>query len=143
MEEQQRNKRGAGKERTRVPRELRQTLKRAKGARGLLQELELEIRKFVDEWQKRSNEGSGRQEKADAHVGIDSEDEEIVFVGRNGSMSDRPPSTQKIMDDPPKRDHHKLILDSPAHDRGGAFRYVFYPPQPRLSFIPRHLQKRN
>lgn len=130
MEEQQRKRReGAGQEQARVPRELRQKFKRAKGARGLLQELELEIRKFVEEWQRRGGE---RQKEVDADMDMDSEDEEIVFVGRNGSMSDRPPpSRSKTAENKSlERDHHKLILDSPANDRGGAFGYV------HIYFIP-------
>ncbi|KAI9795007.1 MAG: hypothetical protein M1816_000027 [Peltula sp. TS41687] len=127
-EQQQRNTRGPGNAPAKVPRDLRQTFKRAKGARGLLQELELEIRKFVDEWQKRGS-GAGRSQKHEnAEMEIDSEDEEIVFVGRNGLMSDRPPPTQKkAVEDPQRGQDHKLILDSPAHDRGGAFaRYLVH-----------------
>jgi len=37
----------------RVPQELRQKMKKAKGAKSLLQDLEEEIRKFVKEWEKK------------------------------------------------------------------------------------------
>ena len=70
-----------------VPKDLRQTMKRAKGARTLLQELEEEVRRFVADWERKQED---RRDKGlhDA----DSDEDEIVFVGRNGAMHDLPPS---------------------------------------------------
>lgn len=69
----------------RVPSELRMKLKRSKGAKTLLQDLEGEVRGFVREFElrekaalKRGPAGFGGSE-----ADIDSEDEEIVFIGRD------------------------------------------------------------
>lgn len=102
-----------------VPKELRQKLKKAKAAKGLLQVLEEEVRKFIKTWEEKTN-----KEKHTAPE-IDSEDEEIVFVGRNGHMDDTPPSPEasyyfvehEIQSD-------QLIFDSMADDHGASFGYV-------------------
>lgn len=69
----------------RVPQDLKAKLKKSKGAKPLLQDLECEIRTFI-------NSHTTTTSKLSSHdasdVELDSEDEEIVFVGRNGTMSD-------------------------------------------------------
>jgi len=69
----------------RVPQDLKIKLKKSKGAKPLLQELESEIRSFI-------NSHATQAHKLSSHdasdVELDSDDEEIVFVGRNGTMSD-------------------------------------------------------
>lgn len=69
----------------RIPQDLKAKLKKSKGAKTLLQELESEIRTFI-------NSHTTKTHKLSSHnasdVEVDSEDEEIVFVGRNGTMSD-------------------------------------------------------
>lgn len=91
-----------------VPKELRRTLKKAKGAKTLLMELEEEVRKFVVGWERRAaraekgregrdtRKGKGRNGYTDADAmdstGNDTSDEEVVFVGRNGAMRDVPAS---------------------------------------------------
>ena len=72
-----------------IPKDLKDKLKRAKGAKGLLQDLESEVRAFVASWEARENQEDGRGPPSED----DSEDEEIVFVGRQGSMHDRPSSS--------------------------------------------------
>lgn len=72
-----------------LPRELREKLKKAKSARGLLQDLETEVRAFVEQWNKRL--AALEEEDLDNAIQSDS-DEEVVFVGRNGGMRDVPPS---------------------------------------------------
>ena len=67
----------------RVPRELREKLKKARGAKALLQDLEEEVRRFVAAWEAQQRE----MRTAELEVTEDSEDEEIVFVGRNGAVS--------------------------------------------------------
>jgi hypothetical protein len=96
----------------RVPQELKQKLKRAKGAKSLLQELEEEVRAFVKEWESRQ----GQEE-------LDSEDEEIVFVGRNGLMSDE---QRGMVEEELERE--KMVFDSLADDTGASFGYfpLFY-----------------
>ena len=95
-----------------IPRELRERLKKAKAAKGLLKDLEEQVRFFVLKWENQAQEVRKRQAQ------VDSDDEEIVFVGRNGQMSDWPPKTKTSME----RD--RLIFDSLANDRGASFGYV-------------------
>lgn len=69
-----------------IEREIRAKLKRARGAKGLLQDLETEIRGFVAQWdekQRRLEEDGLLDAEAET-----SEDDEVVFVGRNGATSD-------------------------------------------------------
>ena len=106
-----------------MPRELRDRLKRAKGAKGLLRDLEGQIREFVVAWEGEGGAAGGeklegskdmKNSKRTASTATSprarkskdtkkrsatptdadptSSDEEIVFVGRNGSMKDVPPS---------------------------------------------------
>ena len=125
-----------GKER--VPRELRQKMKRAKGAKGLLQDLEQQVRDFVKVWEEKEKElerrknrkpSVGKQETGDEEE-KDSEDEEIVFVGRNGRMRDLPkspttPTLSEDEDDDEARelDRDKLVFDSLVDDHGASFWY--------------------
>ena len=104
-----------------IPRELRETLKKAKAAKGLLKDLEEQVRLFVKKWE------NDMKRKQKEEPEIDSEDEEIVFVGRNGQMHDMPPSP-KSMDSPDERDRieqDRLVFDSLAEDQGASFGYVF------------------
>ncbi|KAI9741479.1 MAG: hypothetical protein M1818_004285 [Claussenomyces sp. TS43310] len=95
-----------------IPQELRQKLKKSKGAKNLLQELEEEVRNFVREWEGKH----ARLGDDDAAVELDSEDEEIVFVGRNGTMSDE---QRKTVEEELERE--KLVFDSLADDHGATF----------------------
>ncbi|KAL9129077.1 MAG: hypothetical protein Q9217_002384 [Psora testacea] len=100
-----------------VPRELREKLKKAKAAKGLLKDLEEQVRVFVKSWE-------GKTEKK-CKPELDSEDEEIVFVGRNGHMHDVPTS-QKLRDsiDQENFERDRLVFDSLANDRGASFGQV-------------------
>lgn len=100
----------------RVPQELRQKLKKAKGAKSLLQDLEEEVRKFVREWERKERELEGN-----AELEMDSEDEEIVFVGRGGTMSDE---QRKTVEEELERE--KLVFDSLADDCGASFGYAYF-----------------
>ena len=111
-------KTAAGKEEeaaAKVAKELREKLKKARGAKGLLQDLEEEVRRFVERWEEKEKDLA-----RDGMVEPDSEDEEIVFVGRNGQMSDMqsPRSSRELL---PKE---KLVFDSLADDHGASFGYV-------------------
>ncbi|KIW05979.1 uncharacterized protein PV09_03163 [Verruconis gallopava] len=92
-----------------IPKDLKEKLKRAKGAKGLLQDLENEIRHFVASWAARENE------EECGHT--DSEDDDIVFIGRQGQSSDRPSSagTDDFLEP------EKLIFDSLEGDQGASF----------------------
>ncbi|KAI9839165.1 MAG: hypothetical protein M1819_003158 [Sarea resinae] len=136
---------GVGK----VPRELREKLKRARGAKVLLQDLEEEVRAWVRQWEAReassitkdhagatTNSSSGSSSISEA---FDSEDEEIVFVGRNGQMRDMPPSprqqqqsdgrdqteAEKLQEDKEDEEEElrrdKLIYRSLVDDQGASF----------------------
>ena len=116
-----------------IPGTLRATLKRAKAAKGLLQDLEESVRHFVASWERKQ---AMLKEKGLHDVGSDSEDEEIVFVGRAGAMLDVP-------DSPPGRGRkgreeeeetkaeevrkEKLVFESAAEDRGASFGWVLFP----------------
>ncbi|CAD6565865.1 MAG: Thymidylate synthase [Alectoria sarmentosa] len=96
-----------------VPRELREKLKKAKAAKGLLKDLEEQIRLFVKNWEDRPKD-VGEHE-------LDSEDEEIVFVGRNGQMNDIPSSPKISLDESDAERDQRLVFDSLANDRGASF----------------------
>lgn len=99
-----------------IPRELREKLKKAKAAKGLLKDLEEQVRVFVKKWEDSAKQDEGSETE------LDSEDEEIVFVGRNGQMNDMPPSP----DPNQKKEEHeiendRLVFDSLANDQGASF----------------------
>lgn len=103
-----------------VPKELREKLKRTKAAKGLLQDLEEEVRKFVKKWEEKEKELEG-----EGLHNIDSDDEEIVFVGRNGQMHDMPDSPRskrEAEEEEVKRD--KLVFHSLEDDHGASFGHV-------------------
>ncbi|KAL8759297.1 MAG: hypothetical protein Q9184_003660 [Pyrenodesmia sp. 2 TL-2023] len=62
-----------------VPKELREKLKKTKAAKGLLQDLEEQVRSFVKQWEEKKQKALPAPKPE-----LDSEDEEIVFIGRNG-----------------------------------------------------------
>ncbi|KAF2637495.1 hypothetical protein P280DRAFT_500667 [Massarina eburnea CBS 473.64] len=103
-----------------VPKELREKLKRSRGAKGLLMDLESEVRKFVEDWEEKERR-DGERARADGLPGdsdLDSEDDEIVFVGRNGQMRDlhSPPSS------PIEQVKRELMLfETPEEDNSGSF----------------------
>ena len=100
-----------------IPRELREKLKKAKAAKGLLRDLEEQVRLFVKKWE--------NQAKKEIEPELDSEDEEIVFIGRNGKMHDMPPSPKsKNSLDESDIERDRLIFDSLANDQGASFGYV-------------------
>ena len=97
-----------------VKQELKTKLKRSNGAKGLLQDLEEEVRGFVEKW-----EAKQRQLEREGLIEPDSEDEEIVFVGRNGTMSDE--KRRSKQDEVLEKD--KLIFQSLVDDHGASFGY--------------------
>ena len=96
---------------SRVPRELKAKLKRSRGAKGMLQDLEREVRRFVESW-----ESEQREMDKDDLIDGDSEDEEIVFVGRNGTTSDERKKAREEED--LRRD--KLVYESLVEDHAAA-----------------------
>ncbi|KAF2125001.1 hypothetical protein P153DRAFT_301088 [Dothidotthia symphoricarpi CBS 119687] len=95
-----------------VPKELREKLKRSRGAKGLLMDLEGEVRKFVADWEEKERKAEQDGLPADP----DSEDDEIVFVGRNGQMNDFQANSEA------ERVKRELMLfETPEEDVGGSF----------------------
>jgi hypothetical protein len=111
-----------------VSREVRQGLKHARAARGMLHDLEEEIRQFLERWNERQL--LIREGRLDDGSAIDSDfdngdsDEEIVFVGRNGQMYDSPPGRKTRAAsglDADEARGEKMVFESLAHDRGAVF----------------------
>lgn len=106
-------------------------LKHARAARGLLQDLEEDIRHFVQKWNEKQlmleDEGL-----TDAPSPADSseDEDEIVFVGRNGQMHDSPErkrvlrQMRKDLSQHQERDGEKMVFESLAGDRGAGFGWV-------------------
>ncbi len=95
-----------------VPKEVRSKLKHARAAKGLLQDLEEDVRIFLQKW----NEKEAKSREVGLHD-VDSEEEEIVFVGRNGQMHDSPTRDKPYED----LQRNKLVFDGLANDRGASF----------------------
>lgn len=101
-----------------IPHELREKVKKAKAAKGLLRDLEEQVRLFVKKWEDQAKE----EEKPE----LDSEDEEIVFVGRNGQMHDMSPSPKsKNSMDENGIERDRLVFGSLANDQGASFGFVY------------------
>ena len=93
-----------------VPKELKQKLKRTRGAKCLLQDLEQQIRNFVQQWE-------DNQRRLEEEVICDSdssEDDEVVFVGRNGPMHHPYRFGDGLQ-------REKLVFDSLENDHGASF----------------------
>ncbi|THC99232.1 hypothetical protein EYZ11_001320 [Aspergillus tanneri] len=110
-----------------IPKELRVKLKRARAARGMLQDIEEDIRQFIQRWNEKQLM-LHREGLADAPEEPDGDSEdEIVFVGRNGQMHDSPMHKKKLqqmreaMETHNERDGEKLVFESSADDRAAAF----------------------
>lgn len=70
----------------------------------------------MGEWERANRVLEGTEAGAE----VDSEDEEIVFVGRNGTMSDEQRRTVEE-----ELEREKLVFDSLEADHGASFGYVF------------------
>jgi len=102
-----------------VPKELRDKLKHSRSAKGLLMDLEGQVRSFIAEWGDREQRAAVRGLPADP----DSEDDEIVFVGRNGVMNDRISDDEDGGVDTASRTGKRelMLFETPEGDVGGAF----------------------
>ncbi|RVX75592.1 hypothetical protein B0A52_00945 [Exophiala mesophila] len=109
-----------------IPKEVRARLKRAKAAKGLLQDLEEDVRSFVQRWNARETR-LREQGLQDIPLASDSEeDDEIVFIGRNGAMHDSPGRKQREgfdggWDQDGTISKEKMIFDGLDNDKGAAF----------------------
>ncbi|EKD20131.1 uncharacterized protein L3040_002196 [Drepanopeziza brunnea f. sp. 'multigermtubi'] len=111
---------GIVEEKGRVPSDLKTKLKKSKGAKTLLQELELEVRTFVKEFELQQRRQAA-QKGAKGGEEMDSEDEEIVFIGRDKdgkgiTMSDE---VKDVMEEELQR--KKIVYESLAGSPDGGF----------------------
>lgn len=101
-----------------VTSELRAKLKKSRGAKNLLQGLEEEVRMFVCQWEQKQ-----RELESEGLIEPDSSDDEIVFVGRNGAMSD----DQRKEKEARHLRKDKLVFQSLVDENGAAFgRYLVH-----------------
>ncbi|KAL1996353.1 hypothetical protein VTN49DRAFT_118 [Thermomyces lanuginosus] len=109
-------------ERARISKEVRKRLKHARAARGLLQDLEEGVRRFIQSWNEKQQKLQNKDEQGpSSDDDVDSEDE-VVFVGRNAEKRDRLPQRQLNGSSAlGERDGEMMVFESPAHDRGGVF----------------------
>ena len=114
----------------RVPQELKAKLKRSKGAKTLLQELEEEVRKFVRDHERKERMRLKNAE-SEEEPELDSEDEEIVFIGKNGTMSDEVRKERELAEKFLERE--KKIWEGAADDRGSGFGYVILLPDTQMA----------
>lgn len=93
-----------------MPKELREKLKRSRGAKGLLMDLEVEVRRFVQECE----DGERRRAEEDGFGDVDSSDEEeIVFVGRGGKMREGRGEREERRE--------MMLFEAAEEDQGGSF----------------------
>lgn len=99
-----------------VPRELREKMKRARGAKALLQDLEEQVRDFVKDWEdKQRLSADGWEVAIDDTSEDESVEEEVIFVGRkDDDSSDRRPTTAQ-------RQNEKLLFESLLEEQGASF----------------------
>lgn len=97
-----------------MPRDLHTKAKRTPAVKSWLRVLEEPVRQFLVD---RGVAGLGE----DSDSSLDSEDEEIVFVGRNGSMTDARGWKKARRDAEPQEG---IVLDSPGDDESASFMYV-------------------
>ncbi|KAL1847586.1 hypothetical protein Plec18170_008483 [Paecilomyces lecythidis] len=115
-------------EKHQIPKELRMRLKHARAACGLLQDLEEDIRHFVQKWNEKQlmlqDEGLT---DAPSSADVSEDEDEIVFVGRNGQMHDSPERKRVLrqmredLRQHQERDGEKMVFESLAGDRGAGF----------------------
>lgn len=123
-----------------ISREVRGRLKHARSAKGLLQDLEEDVRSFLVKWNERERrlreEGlhdvplprsslpiRPRKTEDESAIASDTEpeeDEEIVFVGRGGTVSSDSP-TRKKREAEENLLSEKLVFEGLEHDKGAAF----------------------
>ncbi|KAE8451677.1 hypothetical protein EG329_003134 [Mollisiaceae sp. DMI_Dod_QoI] len=94
----------------RVPQDLRMKLKKSKGAKTLLQDLEMEVRKFMKEYEAHSQHLSksrpSSSSSSSSNMDGDSEDDEIVFIGRdaNGNGITMSDEVKKVVEEELERE---------------------------------------
>lgn len=101
-------------------------LKHARAARGMLQDLEEDIRSFIQRWNEKQLM-LRREGLQDAPMSEDDSEDEVVFVGRNGQMHDSPErkrrfqQMRKDMSSHNECDGEKMVFESLVDDRAAGF----------------------
>ena len=117
------------KEKYHIPKELRMRLRRARAARGMLQDIEEDIRTFIVQWSKKQLllQSEGLHDAPQSDDGEDDSEDEVVFVGRNGQMHDSPTrmtrfrEIREAMSTHNERDGEKMVFESLVEDRAAGF----------------------
>lgn len=107
-----RKRKTSGEGKGRVPRDLRETIKKTPGVKGWVRTLEGPVRQFL------IDQGDAQEPKDES----DFSDEEIVFVGRKGASRDGWKKAHREV-----HDHavdRGMIYDSLEDDESSAFKYV-------------------
>ena len=81
-----------------------------------MKDLEEQVRLFVKNWEDERKDNREHE--------LDYEDEEIVFIGRNGQMNDVPSSPKIGLEESDAEKDQRLVFDSLANDQGASFGYV-------------------
>jgi hypothetical protein len=127
-----------------VPRELRATAKRTPAVALWLRALEEPVRQFL------MDHGAVARPAASVDTSSDDEDEEIVFVGRNGTMRDGARAWKKARKETRGGvSESGMVLESLGDDESAAFKYAITPyfflsssslllPVPRSLFLYSH-----
>ncbi|KAK2865268.1 hypothetical protein FQN49_003740 [Arthroderma sp. PD_2] len=112
----------ANAELDKISKELRTKLKHARAARGLVQELEEEIRLFVQEWIDTQTWHQARERESDDSDDSVDEDgrDEVVFTGRKMQQS-TPRPTSRSQATSTFTSGEKMVFESPAEDRAAGF----------------------
>lgn len=124
---------GTKEDKNQISKEVRTKLKHARAARGMLQDLEEDIRRFIQRWneKQRMMKEDGITDVASASLSLslasdDSSDEnfeddedEVVFVGRNGQMHDLSVYKQRLRT--MRAESHKVVFESSVDDRAAGF----------------------
>ncbi len=111
-----------------VPRDLRATAKRTPAVKSFLRVLEEPVRQFVVERGLAVPTGGGKEGGESSSDETDPDDEEIVFVGRNGRMRDGKPWKRAERQVAGQGQEVGMVLDAMEEGDGGAFKCVFFLP---------------
>ncbi|KAK3324012.1 R3H-associated N-terminal domain-containing protein [Cercophora scortea] len=106
-----------------VPKDLRAKAKRTPAVKSWLRALEEPVRQFlVDRGLVAKPEPEPEPEVVNSSDEMDTEDEEIVYVGRNGSMREGKGWKKARREVPDKEPEAGMVLDTLGDDETGAFR---------------------
>ncbi|OJJ46388.1 hypothetical protein ASPZODRAFT_132482 [Penicilliopsis zonata CBS 506.65] len=117
---------GTHDDQTRISKEVRMKLKHARAARGLLQDLEEEIRRFIQRWNEKQLilRDEEEEEEEEGEADEDSDEDEVVFAGR-GQMQKQTPRPDRVSSSS-RHDHEweegkKKVFESHVDDRAAGF----------------------